>query len=239
MACLGTPVYAYKSRLRGFQQPTKVGLANVDRPFKAVLFAFFSWRSWRLGGSMMKGTVMGRAFVLALVMLASGLLLYWLLAPRFLTPATPSGPQVAPPTADASIPGGTSPNVPGGSTTTPGTSVNTAPAVETPRSPAQRSSDDREAKRGPFYGWIRENFSKVLVGWQPDPRDPATLELYTANDDPQLSTQLLASLVQPYAAHYGFNHVMFYLPNSSSNVDHFRLDAEATFANNTWQLFRK
>lgn len=189
---------------------------------------------------------MGRAIALVLVTLAAGLLLYWLLAPRFLSsagssaspapPAPPSpssGPTSTPPKANVSTSGS------GVSAPAVGNDVNTAPAVEAPRSGPQRETEDREAKRGPFYHWIRENMKDALVGWQPSAHDPATLELYAVRDDPQLVSYLLTAVVQPHALHYGFNHVYIYVPNPPDNVEHYRLDSEVQYENGVWRLFKK
>jgi hypothetical protein len=180
---------------------------------------------------------MSRAILLALVTLASGLLLYLLLAPRFVTPTPIMGSPVTTPNAQHPTPDTRHPDP--SNAPTPNANINASPGVETPRTGQQRETDDREARRGVFYRWIRENLSGQLVGWQPDPHDPATLELYTLRDNPQEISQLLATVVQPHAYHYGFNHVKFYLPNPPGGVDHYRLDAEAQYDNGVWQLFRK
>jgi len=190
----------------------------------------------------------GRGILLVLVTLASGLLLYLLLAPRFLSspgPTASNGGGTPPPinasSASASGASGANASAPPGNGTPapPAANVESAPAVVTPRSSQQRETDDRESKRSPFYRWIRENMKDALVGWQASSQDPATLELYSARDDPDVVTQLLASVVQPYAAHYGFNHVLFYVPNPAGSIEHYRLSAEAQYEDGVWKLFAK
>src|ERR1051326_5470519 len=113
---------------------------------------------------------MGKALLMTLVTVISGLLLYWLLAPRFLSPtASATAPNASTPNATTPPVTTSGASVQSGSTPIPTVApdVNNAPAGATPRSGQQRETDDREAKRGPLYRWIRENLKAFMVGWRP------------------------------------------------------------------------
>lgn len=184
---------------------------------------------------------MARATLFVLIMVATGLLVYLLAAPHFLAPGTSPTVPTATPTSIAGTPGD---SANAGSSLAPdasnpsGNSVSNSPRIEVPRSNAQREHDDLEAKRGPFYDWIRKNMKDVLVGWEPSASDPATLDLYLGRDDPSRIPWLMQNLVTVYAHQYGFDHVRFFLPTNTS--DHWRLDSESSFDDTgTWNTFRK
>ncbi len=166
---------------------------------------------------------MGRALILLAVAIVTGWLVYSWMAPRFL--ASDSKVTVSAPTSE-------SPPAEGAAAP--------LPALAPPRTPEQQTRDTLEAQRAPFYNQIRQRFGPQLADVRPDPEDGADLDLYAANDDPQLLPQLLSQTIQPDAIRYGFRHVRFFVPNPPDEAERYRLDAEVTSDDQgNWQTFRK
>jgi hypothetical protein len=182
---------------------------------------------------------MGRALALLLVAVGTGLLVYWLAAPHFLT----SGRSAVPPPA-ARLPatGALSPpEAPASSPSAPPPSASAPPQpLDAPRSAEQKERDSLEAQRAPFYARLRQDLGAYLVSALPADQDRATLELYAATDDAQAVQLLLTQGVLTDACRYGFRRVCFYLPNPPGEVERYRLDTEATCdASGVWHAFRK
>jgi hypothetical protein len=183
---------------------------------------------------------MGKAPILLLIAVGTGLCLYWLIAPHVLVADRPKAAVSAPTPAPrkTSSDASSTPVV-----RTPPTVPSALPfdrPVEPPRTTEQREKEDIEARRGPYYSWIKRTLGDRLDGWQPAHDDPATLELYLMRNDPRMITRLLEVAVQPYARQYGFVHVRLFLPNPPGSVDRYRLYAEANpDENGAWHAFIK
>ena len=187
---------------------------------------------------------MGKAIGLLLVAVVSGTLLYFLLRSGRSRPLdTPGSRPPAPVSTSQALPMDAASLAPHPSethATPPETDVSSAPPISPPRSPEESAAADLEAKRGPFYAWIRKEMSALLAAWQPSSGHPATLELYATQNDPSVVLTLQQQLVAPYAARYGFDHVLFYLLNPPGSLERYRLDSEASLdSNGSWNLIRK
>lgn len=169
---------------------------------------------------------MGRAIALALVAVGVALLVYWLAAPKPApVPAIRSNPSPA--VAPADPPSAHAP-------------TDTSAPIDPPKSSAQREYESRESRRNALYARIRQEGGAYLTDATPDPDDPATLDLYTAQDNDALVDSFLNLIVRLDAYHYGFRHVRFFLPNPSGTAERFRMAAEAQpDASGAWQAFRK
>lgn len=176
---------------------------------------------------------MGRSIGLFLVAVAAGLLVYWLAAPHFLAPPQPSlsGNQSAP------TPLSTQPSA---SNAPQSTGVGSSPPISAPLTPQQQAADTLEAKRAPYYDWARSQAGNTISDLRPADDDGAVLQIYVAQDDPQLVMPLIQSIVTPYAYHYGFRHVRIFLPNPTDASERYRLYAEANADDDgTWHTFLK
>src|SRR5437016_6199106 len=122
---------------------------------------------------------MAKALVIIIVAVIVGSLVYLAAAPRLLHSGA-SNPQ----SADAGAQRPSQPIVDPHNPSAPSGAVDNSPPVGVPQSSEQKQQADLEAKRGPFYTWIRTHMRKYLVGWQPNPADPACLDLYLARSDP-------------------------------------------------------
>ncbi len=171
-----------------------------------------------------------QTLILLLIALVSGLLLYLFAAPHFLaSPLTPPSPSV-PPSA------GVSPSAPASEAVPTLSGGPIAP----PRNSQQREAESIEARRAPYYRWLREKFGDVLADEQPNPSDAATLDLTTSRYDVRFPLYLVAQAVQPYADQYGFDHVRIFQPNPAGSVERYRFDSEASpDRNGAWHTFAK
>jgi hypothetical protein len=174
---------------------------------------------------------MGRALLVLIVAIGTALIVFWLAAPRLLSSrnadAAPRGTRMTETSADPISPSSSRNNSTQDS------------AITSPRTPEEREYEDLEAKRAPFYTWVRQNFSYVSA-LRPAQEDQATLEIYSRADDPRVVTTLLHDAVAPYGKRYGFRRVRYFLPNSPGSVDRYRLDSESTpDASGVWNTFRK
>lgn len=164
-----------------------------------------------------------------LVVMATGLIVYRLAAPRLLTPS---------PLPPAAVPAGT----PVTAATVPTESSSEPPkAIEPPRTTQQQQRYELEIQRAPFYRQLQDLLGPLLADARPNTDDGAVLELYAAQDNSgQTTDTLLSAAAQADAYHYGFRHIRFFLPNSAGNLDRYRLDAEASpDSQGGWQAFRK
>jgi hypothetical protein len=165
---------------------------------------------------------MGRALVLLIVAVATGLLVYRWAAPRYLPPENRAVVTTAP----------AAPQVP--------ESGAAAPAIAAPRSPEQQAQDSLEAQRAPFYKPFRQAYGPLLTEARPDPEDAATLDLYAAGADSQTVSRLLAQPVPSDVYRYGFRRLRYYLPNAPDDAERYRLGAESTRDDQgVWRTFLK
>ncbi len=115
-----------------------------------------------------------------------------------------------------------------------------APPVTVPLTRQQETNKRIEAERSPLYNYIRSHFTDLLVGWEPSPSDPATLDLYATRATPTELNRLLTALIQPYASKFGFNHVRIFTASESSESQAWALQAEATpDSDSNWHAFAK
>jgi hypothetical protein len=192
---------------------------------------------------------MGRALGLLLIVVASGLFIYYFVMPLFVASAARTAPPAPPPATSPS------PQVNPVSETTKAT-VSSAPplargaqdatapapdgALAAPRTSEQRAQDDLEAQRAPYYRWLREQAGNRLAEVALADDDRATLILYASVDSPDIVTSLMSDVILPAAYRYGFRHVRFYLPNPPGSVSQYRFDAESTAdADGNWHTFHK
>ncbi|HZT40772.1 MAG TPA: hypothetical protein VFA07_01215 [Chthonomonadaceae bacterium] len=175
------------------------------------------------GRHQVRSRSLGRALILLAVALGSGLLVFWLAAPRFL------------PSSGASAASSR------GSSGADSTSSNGASAsIPAPLTAEQKQHNAIEAQRAPFYGRLRGQLGDLVSDARPAADDQATLLLYAQHGDEHAVDDLLAQAVQPDAFRYGFRHVRFYLPNPPGNLDKYRFAAEANADDNgVWQAFYK
>lgn len=171
---------------------------------------------------MQQERAMGRGLVLIAVAVGTGLLIFWLAGPRYLSPGGAASHPLAP--TDATAP-------PSGTGET---------AIAPPRTPEQKEHDALEAKRAPFYSQLRQDLDALLTDVGPAADDQATLVLYAQKGDDQTVDDLLVQAVQPQAYKYGFRHVRFYLPNPPGEIEKYRFAAEADADDSSvWHTFRK
>ncbi|MCS6775805.1 MAG: hypothetical protein NZ557_04600 [Chthonomonadaceae bacterium] len=162
------------------------------------------------------------------VAVGTALVVFWMVAPRLLSRQSPRI-ETAPETEPAGV-------------SSPAATPVIPPASETditpPLTPEERARVQREARRAPFYTWLRQ--SPWIAGFRPVEREPATLDIYLNRDDFRLVPMLMHEAIAPVAGRYGFQKVRFYVPNPPGNVDRYRLEAEATQdSDGQWRTFRK
>lgn len=171
---------------------------------------------------------LGQTVVFLFVFVAVALLCLFVAAPH----VRPSNPAVS---ASAPLP----------SVSEPANPFNTSPAlpdaaISVPRTASQREADGIEARRAPYYRWLRAKFGDVLSAQQAGSADAATLDLTMNRADPSLVLALLGQAVQPYAARYGFSHVRFFQPNPPGDLERYRFAAEAAPGpDGSWRAFEK
>jgi hypothetical protein len=186
---------------------------------------------------------MGKAFGIFLIAVASGLLIYWAVAPLLL-------PSAAHPASNPVIPvpaGSPDPTAQPASTTIPTAPNSPAPLpapapgeMEAPRTPEQKEVDAREAKRRAYYEWVKRTAADRVSDVTPATDDAATLVLYTRYDSPDLAATLANDVILPYAYGYGFRHVRYFVPNPPGSVERYRYDAESNAdADGSWHTFKK
>lgn len=180
---------------------------------------------------------LGQAVVFLVVFVGVAALLYKIAAPHVLPPVTSnSSDSVSPPAVSNPV----TPPSPSAAVASVAPTAPPSGRIAAPRSAAQRESDDIEARRAPYYQWLRTNYGDVLAAEQPNSSDTATLDLYTRRADPSLTLWLVAHAVQPYADQYGFNHVRFFAPNPPTEVERYRFAAEASpDRDGQWHAFEK
>ena len=181
---------------------------------------------------------MGKTLGLLLIVIASGLLIYWIVGPVLLPTASQLPSQTASPTHVPAVTG--SPEVADPGSGAPNATVSPLAPLAPPRTPQQQATDELEARRAPYYEWIRrvagDRVSDVTVADD----DRATLVLTARADTPDMVTSLAHDVVYPYAFQYGFRHVRFYVPNAPGSVERYRFDAEANCDKaNHWNVFKK
>jgi hypothetical protein len=177
---------------------------------------------------------MGRAFLVLIVAIGTALVVFWLLAPRLLSSREADAAPRETRTADASDSSTSSSD-----SSTSSRSGSTDSTITPPLNPEDREYEAVEKQRAPFYTWVRQNFAAVTA-IRPDPGDQATLQIYIAQNDPQIVTALVHDVVAPYGKRYGFRRARFFLPNPPGNVDRYRLDSESTpDSGGVWNTFRK
>lgn len=199
------------------------------------------------GVSLPTEIVMARAALFVLIATAAGLAIYLLFAPRFVHSGSDRNAATSNQSNTTTPPSGQPPdfsnssqqgdlNKSGAGSNSPGSES----GIDVPRTGEQRAHDDLEARRAPLYEWIRANMRSYLVGWQPSAADPATLDLYLARSAAADVSVCMDKLVSPYATHYGFSHVHFYVPNTANEAEHWRVDSEAfPDTDGSWHEYRK
>ena len=174
---------------------------------------------------------LGQTVVFLLVFVGVGMLCYFAAAPHLLPPAASPTASVLPSPPDVNSAPNASPSA---------APVSPSAPIAPPRSASQRDSDSIEARRAPYYKWLHTKFGDTLSAQQASSSDAATLDLYTNRADSSLVLSLLGQAVQPYASHYGFNHVRFFLPNPPGSVEQYRFAAEASPSpDGSWKAFEK
>ncbi len=109
-----------------------------------------------------------------------------------------------------------------------------------PLSQEQRTVQELERLRGPLYKTIRQNFTTLLSGFQPDKEDRAVLCLYLNRKSASDVDTLMAQLIKPSVADYAFTHVRFYVQDDSEGVTKWAVDSEADCGSDSvWKLVRK
>ena len=167
---------------------------------------------------------MGRAVLLALVVIGTALLVFWLAGLPRPAPISPSSSAPVETTASGSGTGSSEPSLP----------------LEAPRSHEQQERDALETRRRPFYSRLREEGGAYLSSCGPASDDADTLELSLAVDSDTLVDEFTALIARLNAYHYGFRHARFYLPNPPGIAERQRLAAEASPTDNGgWIAIRK
>src|SRR5262249_17878154 len=109
-----------------------------------------------------------------------------------------------------------------------------------PRTPEQRANDDLEAKRAPYYRWVREQAAGLVSDVRPADDDGSALVIYTTSDTPDIVSTLASDVIAPAAFQYGFRHVRFFVPNPPGSVSQYRYDAESNAdPDGSWHTFHK
>jgi hypothetical protein len=178
----------------------------------------------------------GKALILLGVAIGAGLLVYWLAGPH----------GTAPPGGSSQTAVAATPSARGASATDTASSTghaapsNLSTPIEPPRSPEQREREERERRRADYYAQLRREAGNALLAIRPSDDDPATLELYAGQDDPQNIAPLLNTALHANAYFYGFRHIRYYAPNPPQEVERYRLEAEANAdPNGDWHTFQK
>jgi hypothetical protein len=175
---------------------------------------------------------LAKAFVLAVVALLAGLLVYWLAGSHGAAP----GRAVAPPASGTGL---SSPGAPPGASSSAPPAVDTGP-IAPPRTEQEKEHDALEQRRAPLYGRLHQSLGAALTAVQPSDDDPATLDLYAAQDLPGNTLSLLSLALQANVSYYGFRHIRFFAPNPPQSLERYRLDAEANSDGaGNWQTFKK
>jgi len=189
---------------------------------------------------------MGRTLGLVLIVVASGLLIYWFVVPLFVAPPTPpaqTAMKVSTPPTDSPNAASTITRALPSSPAESGQNASAAPAgpaLAAPRTSEQREQDDVEAKRAPYYRWLREQAGDRVTDVRLADDDRATLVLYTSIDNPQIVPSLVRDVILPDAYRFGFRHVRFFVPNPAGSVSQYRFDAESDAdADGNWTTFHK
>ena len=109
-----------------------------------------------------------------------------------------------------------------------------------PLSQEQSAIQELERRRGPLYNTIRQSFSSLLSGFQPDKDDRAILCLYLNRKSSADVDTLMAQLVKPSVADYAFTHIRFYVQEDAEGVTKWAVDSEADCGSDSiWKLIRK
>jgi hypothetical protein len=184
---------------------------------------------------------MGKALGLLLIVVASGLFIYWFVMPLFIVPVARPAPAVQTANAVAAQPDAA--NLSPSAATKPTVGRQPVPDVTSlppPRTPEQKAQDDLEAKRAPYYRWLRDQAGDRINDVRLADDDRSALILYTSIDSPEIVTALVRDVVLPAAYKYGFRQVRFFVPNPAGNVSQYRYYAESTAdADGNWHTFLK
>ncbi len=181
---------------------------------------------------------MARGMAMVFVAIVTGILVFFLISPRLLSPQTSPPPKrgAEPPRENRA----TEPprNVAPPASSSP---ASTSPApIETPLADKERATATREMQRAPYYNRLLVDYRDQLRDVHANAEDGAMLELYAAFAGPDLSNYLIQNAVLPQAQQNGFRVARVYFPNPPGSLERDHLDAEAVLGSDgNWRIFKK